>query len=120
MCRWIAVLRPTRCLSATASPGHFESGRTPKPDDPFTPATEGTDALQIVGRAKRGVTGTRVRYWADPQIFTPDAKFSYEDLAARARQTAFLIPGLRICIRDERRLPGTPGELEPHLSLIHI
>ena len=67
-----------------------------------------------MGRAKRGVTGTRVRYWADPQIFTPDAKFSYEDLAARARQTAFLIPGLRICIRDERRLPGTPGELEPH------
>lgn len=96
-------------------PGFFESGRTPtKPEDPFTPATEGTDALQIVGRAKRGVTGTRVRYWADPQIFTPDAKFSYEDLAARARQTAFLIPGLRICIRDERRLPGTPGELEPH------
>ena len=95
-------------------PGFFESGRTPKPDDPFTPATEGTDALQIVGKAKRGVTGTRVRYWADPQIFTPDAKFSYEDLAARARQTAFLIPGLRICIRDERRLPGTPGELEPH------
>ena len=35
-------------------------------------------------------------------------------MAARARQTAFLIPGLRICIRDERRLPGTPGELEPH------
>ncbi len=94
-------------------PGFFESC-TPKPEDPFTPATEGTDALQIVGRAKRGVTGTRVRYWADPQIFTPDAKFSYEDLAARARQTAFLIPGLRICIRDERRLPGTPGELEPH------
>ena len=95
-------------------PGHFESGRTPKPDDPFTPASEGTDALQIVGKAKRGVTGTRVRYWADPQIFTPDAKFSYEDLVARARQTAFLIPGLRICIRDERRLPGTPGELEAH------
>ena len=95
-------------------PGHFNSGRTPKPEDDFTPATEGADALQIVGRAKRGVTGTRVRYWADPQIFTPDAKFSYEDLIARARQTAFLIPGLRICIRDERRLPGTPGELEAH------
>ena len=83
-------------------PGHFESGRTPKPDDPFTPASEGTDALQIVGRAKRGVTGTRVRYWADPLIFTPDAKFSYEDLAARARQTAFLVPGLTINCYDER------------------
>ena len=34
-------------------------------------------------------------------------------MAARARQTAFLIPGLRICIRDERRLPGTPASWSP-------
>lgn len=46
-------------------------------------------------------------------IFTPDARFSYENLAARARQTAFLIPGLRIAVRDERRLPGTPASLTP-------
>ncbi|HJD51089.1 MAG TPA: DNA topoisomerase IV subunit B, partial [Candidatus Rothia avistercoris] len=90
-------------------PGIFEDARTPKPDAPFTAST---DALQVVGKAKRGVTGTRVRYWADPMIFTPDARFSYENLAARARQTAFLIPGLRIAVRDERRLPGTPGEFE--------
>lgn len=90
-------------------PGIFEDGRTPKPDNAFS--TSG-DPLQIVGKAKRGVTGTRVRYWADPMIFTPDAKFSYADLTARARQTAFLIPGLRIAIRDDRRLPGTPGENE--------
>lgn len=94
-------------------PGEFTAGRTPSPEDAFTP-TEGSDALQIIGRAKRGVTGTRVRYWADPQIFTPDAKFSYEDLVSRARQTSFLVPGLRIAIRDERRLPGTPGEAGPH------
>ncbi|WP_185173083.1 DNA gyrase/topoisomerase IV subunit B [Rothia nasimurium] len=92
-------------------PGIFEDARTPKPDAPFTAST---DALQVVGKAKRGVTGTRVRYWADPMIFTPDARFSYENLAARARQTAFLIPGLRIAVRDERRLPGTPGEFETH------
>ena len=95
-------------------PGVFDSGRTPKPEDSFTPADEKHPALQIVGRAKRGVTGTRVRYWADPQIFTPDARFSYEDLVARARQTSFLIPGLRIAIRDERRIPGTPGEFGPY------
>lgn len=95
-------------------PGLFNSGRTPKPEDPFTAATEGTDALQIVGKAKRGVTGTRVRYWADPQIFTPDARFNYDDLVLRARQTSFLVPGLRIAIRDERRIPGTPGEFGPH------
>lgn len=95
-------------------PGVFESGRTPKPSDPFIPSQEPNDALQIVGKAKRGVTGTRVRYWADPMIFTPDAKFSYENLVKRARQTSFLIPGLRIAIRDERRLAGTPGEHETY------
>ncbi|GAA0316571.1 DNA gyrase subunit B [Kineococcus aurantiacus] len=68
------------------------------PDAPFTPAT----GLEVVGRAKRGVTGTRVRYWADTQVFLKDAKFSYEDLTARARQTSFLVPGLRIVLRDER------------------
>ncbi|KAF5287911.1 hypothetical protein FQR65_LT20988 [Abscondita terminalis] len=52
--------------------------------------------------AKRGVTGTRVRYWADPQIFLPTARFEPEALVARARQTAFLVPGLGIEITDER------------------
>jgi len=71
------------------------------PDSPFTPFENGSE-LRIVGKAKRGVTGTRVRYWADRQIFTKDAAFQYEDLVTRARQTAFLVPGLEIVIRDER------------------
>ena len=58
--------------------------------------------LVVAGRAKKGVTGTRVRYWADRQIFTKDAEFDVEALRARARQTAFLVPGLSLVIRDER------------------
>ena len=68
------------------------------PDADFTPE----QGLAVTGRAKRGVTGTRVRYWADRQIFLKEAAFSYEDLSARARQTSFLVPGLRIVVRDER------------------
>lgn len=94
-------------------PGIFDDGGSPKPDAPFTPA-EGKAALDVVGKARRGVTGTRVRYWADRQIFTPDARFDYERLVERARQTSFLVPGLRLRIRDERRLSGTPGEDGPH------
>src|SRR5699024_5500329 len=52
----------------------------------------------------------KVRYWADPQIFTPDALFQYEELEQRARQTAFLVPGLRITIRDERQYSGTAAD----------
>jgi DNA gyrase subunit B len=58
--------------------------------------------LVVAGRAKKGVTGTRTRYWADRQIFVKDAQFDVEALRARARQTAFLVPGLTIEIRDER------------------
>ncbi|MGO1182140.1 MAG: DNA gyrase/topoisomerase IV subunit B [Micrococcaceae bacterium] len=94
-------------------PGRFaDTGSTPKPSSTFTPF-EDASSLDVVGKAKRGYTGTRVRYWADEQIFTPDAKFNYQDLENRARQTAYLVPGLRIAVRDERRVPGTPGEDGP-------
>ncbi|MBP1325194.1 DNA gyrase subunit B [Leucobacter exalbidus] len=71
------------------------------PESAFTPY-DNASQLRLVGKAKRGVTGTRVRYWADPQIFLATARFEPESLIARARQTAFLVPGLAIEIRDER------------------
>ncbi|MGV9888605.1 DNA gyrase/topoisomerase IV subunit B [Streptomyces sp. NPDC003395] len=57
-------------------------------------------------------TGTRVRYWADRQIFLKDAKLSLDTLHQRARQTAFLVPGLTIVVRDEYGLGegGSKGE----------
>jgi DNA gyrase subunit B len=70
--------------------------------------------LRIIGKAGRGRTGSRVRYWADQQIFISDAAFIYDDLVSRARQTSYLIPGLTLVIRDERGHPGTPGQDGPH------
>ncbi|NHA69601.1 DNA gyrase/topoisomerase IV subunit B [Phycicoccus flavus] len=71
------------------------------PEHAFTPYTANSE-LEVVGRARRGVTGTRVRYWADPQIFLREATFDATGLLARARQTSFLVPGLTIVVRDER------------------
>jgi DNA gyrase subunit B len=99
-------------------PGRFADSGKAKPDAQFTPFVEDS-VLDVVGKAKRGVTGTRIRYWADRQIFTKDAKFSYEELQARARQTSFLVPGLKIDVRDERRLAGTPGEAGPVEEVFH-
>ncbi|MFB9646473.1 DNA topoisomerase IV subunit B [Microbacterium terregens] len=79
-------------------PGVFAG---PAPDSTFTPFEKSSE-LRLAGRAPKGVTGTRIRYWADPQIFTKDATFHLDELEQRARQTAFLIPGLEIVIRDER------------------
>ncbi|MGJ9412530.1 type IIA DNA topoisomerase subunit B [Aeromicrobium sp. CF4.19] len=60
------------------------------------------NTLHKRGRVKKAVTGTRVRYWADPQVFIKTATFSYEELVNRARQTSFLVPGLEIVISDLR------------------
>ncbi|WP_091233845.1 type IIA DNA topoisomerase subunit B [Microbacterium sp. 3J1] len=82
-------------------PGLFADKGDKRPDAPFTPFEDKSE-LRIVGKAPRGVTGTRIRYWADRQIFTKDAAFQLADLETRARQTAFLVPGLEIVVRDER------------------
>jgi len=83
-------------------PGIFTDGSDgPRPDAPFTPFISNSE-LRAVGRVAKGVTGTRIRYWADPQIFTRGASFQADDLIGRARQTAFLVPGLSLSIADER------------------
>ncbi len=90
-------------------PGIFaDAGGQPSPDAEFTPFVDNS-RLDVVGKVAKGRTGTRVRYWADRQIFPQSAVFSYEELVTRARQTSFLVPGLAIVLRDERLLPGTPG-----------
>ncbi len=98
-------------------PGQFSdvAGATgaKDPSHPFTPF-EGGSELAVVGKARRGATGSRIRYWADDQIFIKGAQFDIEGLLARARQTSFLVPGLTLVIRDERGLPGTPGADGPH------
>jgi DNA gyrase subunit B len=80
-------------------PGRFDDSAGVSPENPFTPFT-GVAELEVVGKAKRGVTGTEIRYWADRQIFLADAAFDYTGLIDRARQTAFLVPGLRLRIVD--------------------
>ncbi len=82
-------------------PGIFADTGEKSPDAPFTPFEKQSE-LRVIGKVKRGVTGTRVRYWADRQIFTKGAAFQTEELLDRARQTAFLVPGLAIDIDDQR------------------
>jgi DNA gyrase subunit B len=89
-------------------PGVFDDRAGRSPDSPFTPFEEKSE-LSIVGKVRKGVTGTRVRYWADTQIFLKTAAFAYDELITRARQTAFLVPGLTIRLRDERD-PAAPTE----------
>ncbi len=84
---------------------HDADATLPSPDARFEPFEDGS-VLRVKGRAAKGSTGTRVRYWADRQIFIRDAAFSLADLTSRSRQTAFLVPGLQLTVEDLRG--GTP------------
>jgi DNA gyrase subunit B len=57
--------------------------------------------LRQIGKVPATRTGTRIRFWPDRQVFLKDATFSYDGLAERARQTAYLVPGLAIDVRED-------------------
>ena len=82
-------------------PGRFSDGAEPSPVAEFTPFVEQSE-LVVSGKVAKGVTGTRVRWWPDPEIFVQSSTIDREGVAARARQTAFLVPGLSLELVDER------------------
>ncbi len=75
------------------APGVFDGDG---PAGRFTPG----GGLHKGKRVAKAVTGTRIRFWPDRQVFTKDARFVYDELVTRARQTSFIVPGLELVIRD--------------------
>nr|WP_041076320.1 DNA topoisomerase (ATP-hydrolyzing) subunit B [Bacillus sp. OxB-1] len=59
-----------------------------------------TKELTVIGETDE--TGTRIRFKADPEIFTETTVYEYDILANRLRELAYLNRGLRITITDER------------------
>ena len=80
-------------------PGIFEGDG---PDAPF----QRKSGLRVVGSVPRTRTGTRVRWWADPQVFTKDAAYDPALIRERLVQTSFLVPGLAVVLDDEREGGG--------------
>ena len=58
--------------------------------------------LRIIGKVSAKVTGTRIKWWFDKQIFLKEASLAIEDVYARARQTSYLVPGLTLIVNDNR------------------
>jgi DNA gyrase subunit B len=78
--------------------GEFTDNGEPSPSASFTRRA----GLRQLRRVAKKVTGTRTRFWPDKQVFVRDAQFSFTAITERARQTAYLVPGLAIYVRDER------------------
>jgi DNA gyrase subunit B len=63
-----------------------------------------TESVHVIGAIPEGSsrkTGTRVTFRPDPEIFE-DTTFSYQTLATRLRELAYLNPGVTIRLTDER------------------
>ncbi|MRS13230.1 MAG: DNA topoisomerase (ATP-hydrolyzing) subunit B [Actinobacteria bacterium] len=58
-------------------------------------------SLKATGKSK--ATGTKITFWADPEVFET-TEFSWDTLASRMRETAFLNKNLKITLSDEREL----------------
>ena len=80
------------------------------PDAPFSKKS----GLHIVGRAGKKATGTRIRWWPDPQVFTGGSTVPLAAVHDRARQTSFLVPGLRLVVHDARADAAQPEAVFQH------
>jgi DNA gyrase subunit B len=79
-----------------------------------------TSKLKETGKTRK--TGTKITFHPDPEIFEV-IKFSYDTLAQRLRELAFLNKGLKITLTDERsdknaefRFSGGIAEFVKHLN----
>jgi len=60
-----------------------------------------TGPLKAIGKSK--ATGTKITYWADPDVFET-TEYSWDTIASHMRETAFLNRNLKITLTDEREL----------------
>jgi DNA gyrase subunit B len=70
-------------------------------DGPKAAFTE-SSGLRVIGKVSAKITGTRIKWWSDRQIFLKEAELAIEDIYARARQTSYLVPGLSLVVNDNR------------------
>ncbi len=66
------------------------------------------EKLKVEGDTSK--TGTIVKFWADPEIFTETTVYDYNQVQSRLRELAFLNKGIKIILIDERG--ETPKENE--------
>ena len=58
--------------------------------------------LAKVKRISKNKTGTRIRFWADRDVFDADARVDTEEVHQRVVQACFLVPGVKIRVVDKR------------------
>ena len=60
--------------------------------------------LKCIGTVADGVTGTRVTFKPDPEMFRDTTVYDFDTLEKRLREESFLNAGVKITLTDERQL----------------
>ena len=60
--------------------------------------------LKCIGTVAEGVTGTRVTFKPDPEMFKDTTVYDFDTLEKRLREESFLNAGVKITLTDERQL----------------
>ena len=101
------------CVNALSTKMHVEVYRDGKihtqdyeKGKPLAPVHVITEA-EAIGNWEQRKTGTFVQFWPDATIFT-ETVYSYEILANRMRELAYLNAGVRIVLKD-KRVPIDPN-----------
>ncbi|NDE71388.1 MAG: type IIA DNA topoisomerase subunit B [Actinobacteria bacterium] len=76
-------------------PGIFDGDG---PNASFEPQS----GLRVIGKVSSKITGSRIKWWSDKQIFIKDSQYDLEEIYTRARQTSYLVPGLTLVVNDNR------------------
>ncbi len=85
LCKWVEV---TVCTGGTIYQVEFRNGGSE------------IGALKKIGKTNK--TGSKVRFLPDDTIFST-TKFSFSTIAERARESAFLLKGLKLIVCDARK-----------------
>ncbi|MDA7756296.1 DNA topoisomerase (ATP-hydrolyzing) subunit B [Opitutales bacterium] len=60
-----------------------------------------TEKLKVVGQSE--TTGTKITFMPDDEIFTETREFKFDLLAKRLRELAFLNPGVKISLSEDKK-----------------
>jgi DNA gyrase subunit B len=93
-----------KCVNAVSEWFEAEVRRSGKVHQMRFAQGKTTQKMTIIGDTKK--TGTEITFKPDPEIFKATREFQYDILAKRLRELAFLNPGIRIELADERAQKG--------------
>jgi DNA gyrase subunit B len=63
---------------------------------------EVTFPVQVIGKAEKGVSGSKITFQPDPEVFRDTSSFDYQRIKQRLKELAYLTGGVKIILEDHR------------------